>query len=114
MKDGFTDEPEKPEKGETSPKRLGDHTGAATLKVAGVRLLISNCPIAEAHYQQPDAQGHERQEFCSETRFNALVSRNTRLLVQQDNRMPGAVLADFAPLGGAWCCFRLRLRLKGG
>ena len=22
--------------------------------------------------------------------------------------------ADFAPLGGAWCCFRLRLRLKGG
>jgi hypothetical protein len=21
---------------------------------------------------------------------------------------------DFAPLGGAWCCFRLRLRLKGG
>ena len=28
--------------------------------------------------------------------------------------MPGAVLVDFAPLGGAWCCFRLRLRLKAG
>jgi hypothetical protein len=26
----------------------------------------------------------------------------------------GALLAAFAPLGGAWCCFRLRLRLKGG
>ena len=26
--------------------------------------------------------------------------------------MPGAVLVDFAPLGGAWCCFRPRLRLK--
>jgi len=51
MKDGFSDEPEKPEKGETSPKRLGDHTGAATLKVAGVRLLISNRLIAKAHYQ---------------------------------------------------------------
>jgi len=22
--------------------------------------------------------------------------------------------ADFAPLAGAWCCFRLRLRLKDG
>jgi hypothetical protein len=70
MKDGFTDEPEK---GETSPKRLGDHTGAAKLKVAGVRLLISDHPIAEAHYQQPDAQGHQRQEFCSETRLNAVI-----------------------------------------
>jgi hypothetical protein len=114
MKDGFTDEPEKPEKGETSPKRLGDHTGAATLKVAGVRLLISNCPIAEAHYQQPDAQGHQRQESCSKTRFSALVSRNTRLLVKRDNIMPGAVLADFAPLGDAWCCFPLVLQPKGG
>jgi hypothetical protein len=26
----------------------------------------------------------------------------------------GTRLAAFAPLGGAWCCFRLRLRLKGG
>ena len=25
-----------------------------------------------------------------------------------------AVLAAFAPLGGPWCCFRLRFRLKGG
>ena len=31
-----------------------------------------------------------------------------------DNSLPGAVLADFASLGGAWCCFRLRLRLNGG
>jgi 2-methylcitrate dehydratase len=37
------------------------------------------------------------------------MSRNTRLLVQRDNRMPGAVLVDFAPLGGAWCSFRPRL-----
>jgi hypothetical protein len=36
-----------------------------------------------------------------------------QLLVERDNSLPGAVLADFAPLGGASCCFRLRLRLKG-
>jgi hypothetical protein len=23
-------------------------------------------------------------------------------------------VADFAPLGGAWCCFQLRMCLKGG
>jgi len=32
-------------------------------------------------------------------RPNALVLRNTRLLVQRDHSMPDAVLADFAPLG---------------
>jgi hypothetical protein len=32
------------------------------------------------------------------------------LLVQRGNSFPVAVLAEFAPLGGAWCC----LRLKGG
>jgi hypothetical protein len=25
-----------------------------------------------------------------------------------------AFLVAFAPLGGAWCCFRIRLRMKGG
>ena len=49
--------------GETSPKRLGDHTGAATLKVAGVRLLISNCPIAEGHYQGVRIAGELQKEF---------------------------------------------------
>ena len=37
----------------------------------------------------------------------------THKLVERDNSLPGALLAAFAPLGGAWCCFRLRLRLKG-
>jgi hypothetical protein len=34
--------------------------------------------------------------------------------VQRDNSLPGAVLAAFAPLGGAWCSFGLRMRLKDG
>jgi hypothetical protein len=34
-------------------------------------------------------------------RFTALVLRETRLLVQRDNSLPGAVLADFAPLGAS-------------
>ena len=38
----------------------------------------------------------------------------THKLVERDNSLPGALLAAFAPLGGAWCCFRLRLRPKGG
>jgi hypothetical protein len=58
--------------------------------------------------------GDLQKESCSETRFNAVLQQNTRLLVQRNNSLPGAVLADFAPLGGAWCCFRLRLRLKDG
>jgi hypothetical protein len=38
----------------------------------------------------------------------------THKLVERDNSLPGAVLDDFAPLGGAWSSSRLRLRLKGG
>jgi hypothetical protein len=37
---------------------------------------------------------------------------NTQLFVERDNSLPGAVLADFAPLGEAWCCFWLRLWLN--
>jgi hypothetical protein len=29
------------------------------------------------------------------------MSRNTRLVVQQDERMPGAVIVDFAPIGAS-------------
>jgi hypothetical protein len=29
-------------------------------------------------------------------------------LVERDSSLPEALLAAFAPLGGAWCCFRLR------
>jgi hypothetical protein len=65
--------PKSPKKAKHPPKRLGDHTGAATLKVAGVRLLISNCPIAESRYQHGTLQGHKRLEFCSEMRFNAVI-----------------------------------------
>src|SRR5271170_4428516 len=32
----------------------------------------------------------------------------THKLVERDNSLPEALLAAFAPLGGAWCCFRLR------
>ena len=38
----------------------------------------------------------------------------THKLVERDNSLPGAPLGAFAPLDGAWCCFRLKLRLKGG
>ena len=41
------------------------------------------------------------------------IQWNTQL-VERDNSLPGTLLAAFAPLGGAWCCFRLRLRPKGG
>ena len=37
-----------------------------------------------------------------------------QLLLERENSLPGAVLVDFPPLGGALPCFRLRLRLKGG
>jgi hypothetical protein len=47
-------------------------------------------------------------------RFNALVLHDTPLLVLRDNSMPGAALVGFAPVGGAWFCVRLRLRLKDG
>ena len=36
----------------------------------------------------------------------------THKLVERDNSLPGVLLAAFAPLGGAWCSFRLRLRPK--
>ena len=39
--------------------------------------------------------------------------RENTLLVKQDISLPGAVLAAFAPLGGARCCFQLRMRLAG-
>jgi len=46
-------------------------------------------------------------------RFNPLALRDTPLLVLRDNSMPGAALIGFAPLCGEWCCFWLRMRLKG-
>ena len=39
---------------------------------------------------------------------------NGQKLVERDNSLPGAPLGAFALLDGAWCCFRLKLRLKGG
>ena len=41
------------------------------------------------------------------------IQWNTQL-VERDYSLPGTLLAAFAPLGGAWCCFRLKLRPKGG
>jgi hypothetical protein len=38
----------------------------------------------------------------------------TQKLVERDNSLPGAPQDAFAPLCGAWCCFRLRLRPQGG
>jgi len=32
--------------------------------------------------------------------------------VQRDNSLLGALPTDFVPLAGAWCCLRLRSRLK--
>jgi hypothetical protein len=69
--------------------------------------------IAEGRYHTGRRRA-QAQEFCSETGFDALVSRNTQFRVQRDNSMPSAVSADFAPLGGAWCCSGLRLWLEGG
>ena len=35
------------------------------------------------------------QEFSSEMGFDAVIWSNTPLLVERDNSLPGAVLADF-------------------
>ena len=61
----------------------------------------------------PRVAASRRQEFCSETRFNALVSRNTPLLVQEDNSLPGAVLADFAPLGASVVLLSAQVAIEG-
>jgi hypothetical protein len=39
---------------------------------------------------------------------------NTRLFVERDNSLPEAVRADFAPIVGTCCCFRLRSGPNGG
>ena len=39
---------------------------------------------------------------------------NTRLFVERDNSLPEAVPADFAPIVGTCCCFRLRSGPNGG
>jgi hypothetical protein len=41
------------------------------------------------------------EKFNSEMGFHAVVWSNTPLLVERDNSLPGAVLADFALLVGA-------------
>jgi hypothetical protein len=46
-------------------------------------------------------------------RFNGLVSRDRRLLVKRDTSLPGAVLAAFAPLGGAWVLFSVQIAAEG-
>jgi hypothetical protein len=38
---------------------------------------------------------------------------NTQFFVERTTALPGALEADFAPLGGLRCWFRLKLRLKG-
>jgi hypothetical protein len=50
--------------------------------------------IAECRHQ------HRRHEFYSATRFNALLLRNTRLLVQPYDSEPGAMLGRFCTI---WC-----------
>ena len=37
----------------------------------------------------------------------------THKLVERDNSLPGALLAAFAPLGGAWCCFSAQIAAEG-
>ena len=46
-------------------------------------------------------------------RFTALVLRETRLLVQRDNSLPGAVLADFAPLSASVVLLRAEVAIEG-
>ena len=46
--------------------------------------------------------------------ITASSTYNGHKLVERDNSLPGAPLGAFAPHDGAWHCFRLKLRLKGG
>ena len=57
--------------------------------------------------------GRERQEFCSETNLTQYCNVNTRLLVQRDNSLPGAVLANFAPLGASVVLLRAEVAPEG-
>jgi hypothetical protein len=55
--------------------------------------------------------GHRgRQEFCSETGFEALISVNSQKFVRKVQSLRRAVPCAFAPRFGAWYCFRRRLR----
>jgi hypothetical protein len=63
-------------------RRLSNHT------VYGRRFTAFNFARLDRRnsLSTQDAAGRERQEFCSEMRPDALVLRNTRLLVQRDSR----------------------------
>jgi hypothetical protein len=72
-----------------------------------------NRPIPEARYQHGTPQDTNGGNFVPKRGLTRYCNR-TRDCSCNEKNMPEALLADFAPLGGAWCCFRLRLLLKGG
>ena len=86
----------------------------ATSKGDGLRLLISNRPIAEARYQHGTPQYTNGWNFVPKRDLKRYSKRGRNCSWNRDNSLPGDVLADFAPLGGAWCCCLLRLWVIGG
>jgi hypothetical protein len=96
-----------------SPSAPTNHTvSGGALKLAGARMLIPEAPITERRHEFETPQDASSRNFIPQRDFTRYCK--TRLLVRRNNSMPEALLADFAPLGGAWRCFRLRLRLEGG
>jgi hypothetical protein len=84
------------------------------LKVASARLLIPEAPITERRHQFEKPQDTSGRNFIPKRDLKRYSKRGRDCLWNRDNSLPGTVLVDFAPLGGAGCCFRLTLRLKGG
>jgi hypothetical protein len=84
------------------------------LKVAGAWLLIAEAPVTERRHQFETPQDTSGRNFVPKCDLKRYSERGRICSWNRDNSFPGILLADFAPLGGAWCCFGRGLRLKGG
>ena len=86
----------------------------ATSKVDGLRLLISNFPIAETRYQHGTPEDTNGWNFVPKRDLTRYYKRTRNCLWNGTLIRQRTAQAAFAPLGGTWCCFRLRLQMKGG
>jgi hypothetical protein len=76
--------------------------------------IVVNRPIAEVCYQPRTPQDTSDRNFIPKRDLKRYCKRGRNCSWNRDNSLPGTVLPNLAPLRRAWCCFRLRLRLRGG
>jgi hypothetical protein len=82
------------------------------VKVVSLAMLLS--ALSSRRATAPNSRS-ERKEFYSAIRFHALLSQNTRLLVQGNDSLPQTLLAVFTPVQGTVVPLnRLRSQLNGG